>query len=133
MGWSVHDELVPDLEEEVHPLLRGSAGPIPRDYNDTMDYAVGLRYRVNEALSLTGGYIFDESPVPEETADPVLADTDMHALTAGFQYRKGSCDIAFGYYIGLPNSRSVRRNVDGFNGRYKFSFHLLALKVNYIF
>ncbi|MGC3981550.1 MAG: outer membrane protein transport protein [Steroidobacteraceae bacterium] len=55
----------------------------PEDWDDTMRYALGANWQVNNGLKLRIGAALDESPVPDSTRTPRLPDNDRTWLSAG--------------------------------------------------
>ena len=57
--------------------------PFVFDWKDQWVLAVGGDYRLNDRLTLRGGYNFGENPVPDETLTPLFPATTEHHVSAG--------------------------------------------------
>ncbi len=53
----------------IQPILGGAANAIsqPKNWNNVWRYHVGLEYKVTDWMDLRFSYIYDESPIPDET------------------------------------------------------------------
>jgi long-chain fatty acid transport protein len=87
-GWSSYDSLVIDFREEFETtLLQDSRSP--RLYDDVYQIRFGAEYNVRavKGLMVRAGLGFDKNPVPEETLDPTLPDTDRLLSSFGLSYQ----------------------------------------------
>jgi long-chain fatty acid transport protein len=57
------------------------------DWDDSWVFMLGMEYQVNEKLTVRGGYGYNETPAPVETAEPSLPTGDTHAVSLGAGYR----------------------------------------------
>ncbi len=133
VGFSSFDELFADFEGRVSPPVRGQLAPIPRDYKDVLDYALGARYRASEWLALRCGFLFDRSAAPEENVDPILPDSDKFIAAAGFSIARRRWNLHCSYYAVFSADAHVRRNRDGFNGTYETYTGLVSVSLDYRF
>ena len=125
-GWSSFDEVVfdftnGDLPEEV----------LRQEWDDTNQYRVGLRWIRSTRSEWRLGYLFDESPQPDESVGPILPDADRNGYSIGYGRQGGrvNWDIAVLY---LPfDERSTSTNRDGFNGSYEITGWLYGLTVSW--
>ncbi|MEL6416540.1 MAG: outer membrane protein transport protein, partial [Pseudomonadota bacterium] len=71
------------------PLL-GFVNDISVDYaaRDTNTYRFGGKYALNDTWSISGGYAFDESFIPDGNVDILVYDSDRHLWSAGVEYQK---------------------------------------------
>ena len=113
--------------------MRGQLAPIPRDYKDVLDYALGARYRASEWLALRCGFLFDRSAAPEENVDPILPDSDKFIAAAGFSIARRRWNLHCSYYAVFSADAHVRRNRDGFNGTYETYTGLVSVSLDYRF
>jgi len=77
--WSEYENL--DIEFED-----GSSSINPRNYKDSSSYRLGVQYTATDALTLRGGYYFDESPVQSGFFAPETPRNDSNAYTIGLSY-----------------------------------------------
>ncbi|WP_457679157.1 OmpP1/FadL family transporter [Thermovibrio sp.] len=65
------------------PLLGRTQETFPRDWKDTRQLKLGIEYKVNELLTLRGGYFYDPSPIPDHTFDMLWPDADKKTYSFG--------------------------------------------------
>lgn len=123
--WSSYESLALDAGDNAALVPTPT---IPQNWEDTWNFGIGGRYALNEAWTLRAGYIFLETPVPEETMLPALAENDQHVITVGLGYTEGSHRFDIAYGLGLYEDRDVENNQNpAYNGTYEFLSHLVAL------
>jgi long-chain fatty acid transport protein len=92
-GWSDFEELRIDFE--TAPQFSRT---IPEQYEDAYAYRAGLLYDTGPTSQWRFGYVFDETPQPEEAVGPLLPDSDRNGVTLGYGFRGGwDFDIALMY------------------------------------
>ncbi len=130
-GWSVYDELAPKFRDNlfIPPDMRIS----PQDWRDVFAFNVGVQYQLNSTWVFRGGYIFDQSPVPEHTLGPMVPDRDGHLLSLGVGYTKDNLTIDVASMALLPGNRRTQRNIDSLNGKYSTSWISLLFSFTYSF
>jgi long-chain fatty acid transport protein len=64
--------------------------PFVFDWEDQWVFAVGADYRLNDLVTLRGGYNYGENPVPDVTLTPLFPATVEHHLTFGVSWLRGS-------------------------------------------
>ena len=71
----------------VGPALNGVTG-VTYDWegDDTLAVAAGVQYRLNDQLTLLGGYRYDPEAAPDETIDVLFWSGDRHWFGAGATY-----------------------------------------------
>jgi len=141
-GWSTYDEMDLKFDSPIGPPGRALNRYIqPKKWEDVFAYRVGLRYGFSPAATLRLGFIYDKTPVPDETLDPQLPDADKMIYTAGLEYKWSNrliTGIAYNYINGRGRTKdndvppllpeSLRAN-----GKYEQSVHSLGLSINYQF
>jgi long-chain fatty acid transport protein len=130
-GWSVYDELAPKFRDNllVPPSMRSS----PQDWRDVLAFQFGVQYQLNPTWILRGGYIFDQSPVPEHTLGPMVPDSDGNLLSLGIGYTKNNFTIDMATMVLLFEDRHTRRNLDGLNGKYTTTTVTFLMSLTYAF
>jgi long-chain fatty acid transport protein len=110
--WDVFQEVVVNFEGALPDLT------IPQNWDDSNNYRAGLRWLVGPRTEWRFGYIFDETPQPEETLGPLLPDGDRDGYAIGFGYEgdRFSLDLALSY-IDIEE-RTTLVNSDGYNGTW---------------
>jgi long-chain fatty acid transport protein len=130
-GWSSFDELKPQFRNDF--LIPPSMKSAPQDWRDVFAFHLGVQYQYNPTWIFRGGYIFDQSPVPERTLGPMVPDVDGHILSVGVGYTRNNFTID-GACMGLiPQDRHTRRNIDGLNGKYTVSWVSFLISFSYVF
>ena len=118
-----------------NPLLNGPASPNPgapaeirQNWKDTWTFGLGADWKATQDLTLRAGYIYLQSPVPEETLAPTLPDASRHVFTVGAGLHRGPhrIDLAYGY--SLIGDREVTQNQNpAYNGTYETTSHLMSV------
>jgi long-chain fatty acid transport protein len=115
-GWSSFDELTPKFRNDF--LIPSKMKSSPQDWNDAMTFHCGVQYQLNQAWILRGGYIYDQTPVPERTLGPLVPDADGHLYSLGAGYTKSNITVDVASMVLVFRDRHTRRNIDGLNGKY---------------
>lgn len=126
MGWSSYESLDLDFENATTPDKSQ-----PKDWDDVYSYRLGTRYIASDAVEIYAGYLFDESPIPDKTLDPILPDADRHSVQIGAGYRIGSVMIQGSYMALFFNDRETTTNELGVNGDYESFAHLIGMQLSY--
>lgn len=73
-----------------------SAPEYPCDWDDAIRISLGIEAQPNDRFKIRGGYSFDQSPVPDEEASPLITDTgDRHHLSGGASYVYNMLEFSF--------------------------------------
>ncbi|SCX80405.1 OmpP1/FadL family transporter [Desulfoluna spongiiphila] len=103
------------------PKVAGTTEPmiVPRDWDDTTKYSIGMEWTVNPTVTLRGGYVWDPTPVPDESLDFIWPDGDKHifSLGAGFTFGAFTIDIAASY-ADIPSKRTINGESQALNPSY---------------
>ena len=97
--WSTFDELRVRLEEGLPDSVQ------PENWDNSMRWAIGTRYQLNDRWTLRAGFEFDESPVDNRDRTPRIPDQDRYwfAFGAGYELSDAfSFDFAY-TYIYIPD------------------------------
>jgi long-chain fatty acid transport protein len=96
--WSAQDVL--DISFE-RPVFGNTGSRLQKKWNDTVTYGVGIEYACSEAVKLRAGYIYDESPVPSSTLDPMVFSGDSQLFCLGLGFEKGGfkADASYSHLI----------------------------------
>ena len=116
--WSEIDGYTVKFEE---PLLGKSEEYFPRDWDDTRQIKVGIEYKINNLLTLRGGYFYDPSPIPDHTFDMLWPDADKktYSVGAGFNLMGGrlTVDTVIQYTI-AEQKREIGGESENLNASY---------------
>jgi long-chain fatty acid transport protein len=86
----------------INSVLLGH--PQPYDWENSIRLSFGFEGQPSDRFKLRGGYSFDESPVPDNQATPLITDTgDRHHITGGISYFYKKFEFAFAAeMVGMP-------------------------------
>lgn len=149
--WSSFKDLTLDLDDGGNPLIIGleaglaAGAPSPnRRWKDTSIYRVGTQFQVSQPLAIRLGYAYVNTPIPDETLDPILPDSDRSSFSGGFGWaitRALTLDV--GYEYQYFHQRAKNNNVlatappaaTGLraNGTYNTEAHVLVTQLKYAF
>jgi long-chain fatty acid transport protein len=142
--WSSYNKLKVDFGETIGVGPTATSGlEKEKDWNAVWAYRFGAQYSVTDWLDLRAGYIYDPSPIPSRTLDPLLpaGDRKLYCFGFGVKYEKMAFDFAYNYLdgesrdfnnevgdspagVGLPRMTGRFKDVDahifGINLSYKF-------------
>ena len=126
--WSVIKKL--ELKFDTIPDLE-----IARDWKDTYSFRLGMERKLKENLSLRAGYMWDPSPVPGETLDPLMFDNSVHRFSIGLGYKLRNWELngAYMYSEGIENKARSSKNPFPTNGDYNGHSHLGEISLAYHF
>lgn len=108
--WSEYEEL--DFEYDIpiiNPVLFSAFDlPKAKDWDDTTAIRIGVDYRVNDKFTLMAGFAWDENPVPDETINFDLPDSDAWIYSIGCRYKiDDKNELALGLLYDYKESRDV--------------------------
>lgn len=117
----------------VHPVLQAFTAPIPKNWDDTSGYRIGLDYVLNDSVTLMAGFAYDESPVIEETLNFELPGSDAWLYSLGFKYRvNDQIEIGLAYLYDYKEDRTVTNST--INGEFTdAAAHLVSAGIKYDF
>jgi long-subunit fatty acid transport protein len=127
-NWKRWDKLTFQFDQPINLLMMarifGQSDPsklvIPRGYQNTIDYGVGLQVRVTDSLTLRAGYEPRKSSVPSNKIDLIspLPDITVKSLGIGYAAKDGlRIDAAASYASGrfsIPPDGSCNLNCTNF-------------------
>jgi long-chain fatty acid transport protein len=126
-GWSSFDEVViQGTNPASAAVFNPTTSTLPQHWEDVYNYRLGVRWGSVER-QWRFGYVFDETPQPEEAVSPLLPDADRNGFTVGYGRRgaRFATDVALMY---LPfDERETATNHDGFQGTYNTTAWLVGL------
>lgn len=124
-GWSVFKEL------SIEGLPTGTE-TIDEDYEDAIEFRMGLEYWKTEDLALRAGFIYDVTPVPAKSISPLLPDASRTGFTFGIGKRFGSMTIDAAFmYLMFADADTDGQQPSGYNGVYKNSGLLFGFNLGY--
>lgn len=128
-GWSSFKEVVIEFPENQ----TGLTSVLEENYKDTWQIRFGAEYWATDQLALRCGYIFDKTPAPTETVNPLLPDADRNDIGLGIGYKLNDrLQVDASYLAVFFKERSTEgKNVDGYDGIYNSHVNLWALSFSY--
>ncbi|MFT7003482.1 MAG: long-chain fatty acid transport protein [Sulfurimonas sp.] len=103
--WSAYKDV--DFEysnSSIEASLYGTA--IDKNWNDTNTFRLGLTKELDK-MTLMAGMVYDETPVPDDSIDYELPDSNSLGISIGGRYQVNSQ-----YNVGLAALYSMRENRD---------------------
>ena len=141
LQFGTYDQLTIDAGAD-NPLLHPPADPtppmaplsIPQRWKDSWTFGLGGEYQVRPGLALRAGYIFIQSPIPDETLSPTLPDADRHVVSVGAGFQQGShvLDVALLHSF-FPSRKITNNQSPAYNGTYDLIAQLVAVSYSYLF
>ena len=118
--WHTYDELAFEFED---PTLNQTQ---KTDWNDAFEWRFGGQYSMDK-LALRGGIMWDATPIPDETLDPMLPDASriIPSIGAGYDFGMIRADAAYQFVYMLP--REVNEPENKFPGKYHAIVHTISL------
>lgn len=118
----------------VHTVLSSAFDdPAAKNWCDTEAFRFGLTHHLNDRLNLMAGLAFDETPVPDQTLNFELPDSDAILYSLGARYTVNNrLEIGIAYLYDDKESRTV--NNATVSGTFSDGgAHLLSLGGRYSF
>jgi len=101
---------------------------IPQKWEDTWNVGAAVEWSFDTPWTVRGGYIYMESPIPDETMAPTLPDADRHIVSIGLGYARGANAVDVTYAYTIFEDRNITGSmVPGFIGDYDLTSHLLQV------
>lgn len=112
----------------------GSPQTAQKNWKSTFAYNVGARYRLHKNVSLLAGYLYSDNPVPDETFEPSIPDSDTHLFCVGTElsFKKLTLSLSYAYQLLENRHKSnslgdpIMQGSGTANGKYGADMHLLA-------
>ena len=139
--WSSFKELRIVTTQPIGPT-GATVFTYPRDWQSTYAFNLGGTYKVNETFSIMAGYLHGWNPVPDNTFDPSIPDSDTNLYTLGGEARYKGVTLALSYGYQMQTTRYKSDNAyapsqlntpANATGTYKTDLHLVGLSLGYKF
>ncbi len=100
-GWGSYDELRIALNEPAKIGATQKESATPKNWDDVMRYQFGMEYSLNKTVDLRAGYVYDQTPDPDATADYLVPSNsrDIYSLGAGFHVQNWTLDLSYNYLV----------------------------------
>ena len=141
-GWSFYKKLKVNLDNPL--TLSGVLTPTittPKNWHDAWAFRFGANYQVRENMKIRAGYIYDLTPVPDDSLDPHVPDANRHVFTVGsdLKIKRFTLGIAYNFILFESRTKNNTINFNGVpailqaNGRYNSNSHSLGLSWTFQF
>lgn len=135
VGWSSYDSLKVDIAEgPVSPL-----GVLQKDmvsgknWENVYLIRLGGEYRY-EQFAFRAGYVYDKTPQPDKSVEPMLPDANRNEFTLGVGYKlTDALNVDFTYQLIIAADRTVTAPTNPLPGTYKSTAHLFGFNVGFGF
>lgn len=130
-GWSTYDALTVKIKDPT--LLGVTEVTSEKDWDDTWRYVIGAEYALNDAWALRVGYVYDQTPVPDRTADYLVPANDRHLYSAGCGYKWNDWTLDLAYtYLAIEDREIKGRPQDGvFDSEFKNGYaHMVGVSLS---
>lgn len=105
--WSKYDELQINFGDNVLPSATPDQSTSPKNWNDVWRFNVGVEYAALDWLDLRLGYVYDNTPVPDDTIDYLLPDSDRQIFSTGLGFHKDNWAVDVNYSYLLFEDRDI--------------------------
>ena len=114
--------------------IQNSSGKIavPFNWQSSFLYEFGVTKTFAHGLRLSGGYIYSENSVPNDSFNPGIPDSNRHIFSVGVgqSLERFNWDLGYQYAHGVPRTVSQGSAADGI---YTSNSHALTLSFGYNF
>ncbi len=133
--WSALKELRVTYGNPAQP-----ASVTTENWDNTLRYAVGLSYKLDDHIKLRTGLAYDQSPVPDARhRTPRIPDNDRTWLALGMSYASNehlSYDVGYAHLF--VNDPAIDNTTEGsfqhnLQGTYQIGIDILSAQLNYRF
>lgn len=112
--------------------------PTTLDWESSFFYEAGVTRRLSSEWSVSAGYIYNQSCMPDENYTPLVADLNRHFGSVGVNYDGEHFGVSLAYQFGYGPEREVRGSAmtavgESADGEYSFMSHGILLSAGYKF
>lgn len=113
-NWSTYNALNLYFDDAI--LGKTNKSESRKDWKAAWRIGIGIEHKLSEKWSILGGYVFDESPVPDDTMDFTVPTGDRHRGSIGFKYRpNANGELSFAYTAIWAGNRDVQSHAYGYD------------------
>ena len=121
IAWESYKELAFQFDD---PTLNQTQ---PKNWHNAWEFRIGGQYELDD-LDLRAGFLYDQSPQPDETVDPTLPDNAriIPSIGVGYQFLEWlRADLGYHFVYVLP--REVDASMGNpFPGKYRSNVHTIV-------
>jgi long-chain fatty acid transport protein len=104
------------------------------NFRESWDIALGVERALNSRTTVRMGYLFDGSPVPEQSVGPLFPDSSRHSFTIGGSRTSGNKEFTFFYEAMKFVDRQTNVAANDYqwtNGEYHNFAHVAGLAMRF--
>ncbi|PKN43519.1 MAG: transporter [Deltaproteobacteria bacterium HGW-Deltaproteobacteria-18] len=135
--WSKYNELTIDYGDPVITADGVTTQTTsPKNWDDVWRFNIGVEYAALDWLDLRAGYVYDQSPVQDETIDYLVPANDRHLLNGGlgFHWDNWVVDVNYTYLMIMDRDIDARLADGVLEGEIdNADAHMVGLSVGYKF
>jgi long-chain fatty acid transport protein len=98
--WSTYDSMTIYYDNPLVPINPDSGSSYsPKHWKDVWRYAIGVEYALSDTWDLRMGYVYDQSPIPDEYVDYIVPTDDRQIYCIGFGWKgeRWTVDLSYMY------------------------------------
>lgn len=123
-----------DVRLKYSALVNGSnQQTLNQSFKDTYSMRFGIKYKVDDQLTLRTGYFYDDAMADDVQANPMIPDMQRHNYSVGFGYRMAGFAVDGFYQVTLPDDRTVTGTESNFDGTYSGLITMYGMTLGYSF
>lgn len=89
------------------PVAGQTSRTLIKDWEDVWGYLFGVSYQSEGGYRFSCGYLFEKTPVPDETFEPGVNGLDKHTLTIGAAKQFGNITTRISYAHDIYEDRDI--------------------------
>ena len=140
-GWSSYEELTMHYDKQIlvdsgPPPEMDNTTTTPKKWEDTWRLQFGVEYSINEMWDIRASYVYDESPIPDETVDYMIPanDRQLYGVGTGLHWDNWTVDVSYTYLTIKDRDVNARDDDNIRDGEFKNGHsHIAGLSVGYKF
>ncbi|NLW82116.1 MAG: transporter [Desulfovibrionales bacterium] len=137
--WSKYDELEINFGDPV--IYKPGVGLLDqttqaKNWDDVWRFNIGVEYAALDWLDLRVGYVFDQSPLQDDTIDYMVPANDRHLVNGGlgFHWDNWVVDLSYTYLMIMDRDIDARPQDGVYEGEIDSAdAHMVGLSVGYKF
>ena len=110
--WSEYKNLDFTYATQINGVLYNAFGvAIPKNWEDSNTYRIGLTYKATNSVTLMAGFAYDQTPVPADTLGFELPDSNAYLFSGGARFQlTPQMDLGVAILYDMKSSRTVTNN-----------------------
>lgn len=125
-GWNSMDQVTTRTDIWPDSIAQLNAG-------DSRGIRIGGEYRLPAGWAVRAGYAYAQGAFPSTHIIPAQPDADGQEIGLGIGRTMGAWRIDLAYHYAVTREENTSANINGYNGKYNISQHLVGLAVEYRF